>query len=211
MFNYLKKYSNNYFLKSVSILPIIGLLFLNSSVLSQNLPRDRFTVTLSSQEQTDLEQGKVILKGEKGEYIAKVIATGDLENAWNVLTDYDNFQDFLPNISSSRIIKEDGNNVIFEQVNLVDLWLLTKQFTVQIAATKTELQKIDFKMLEGDLDNLQGRWEISKLPSNQILITHRVTVSPKSPSEAAFFYGIYESSLEETLQAIAVEIEKRSR
>lgn len=168
-------------------------------------------VTLSSQQEADLDRGKVILQGEKGQYVVRVLTTGDLETAWEVLTDYNNFQEFLPNISDSKIITENAELTIFEQTNVVDLLLLTKQFTVQIAATKNYPQKIDFEIVEGDLKQLQGSWEVKALPDDKILVTHRVSVAPKTKGEEAIFYGIYESSLEETLTAIAAEITKRSQ
>lgn len=164
---------------------------------------------LTSQEEADLERGKVILQGEKGQYIVRVLTTGNIDKAWEVLTDYNNFQKFLPNITDSKIIEENADRTIFEQTNSVDLLLLTKEFTVQIAATKNYPQKIDFEIIEGDLKQLQGSWEVETLPSGKVLVIHRVIVAPKTKGEEAIFYGIYESSLEETLTAIAAEITKR--
>ena len=182
---------------------------LNFTVLAQEITPTQ--IQLSTQEQTELNQGKVILKGEQGDYLGQVIATGNLDIAWQVLTDYNNFQDFLPNISSSQVIEEQGNRKIFEQVSQVDLWLLQEEFTVQIAATENQPEKIDFQIVKGDLKYLKGTWQLEKITANQILVTHTVKVEPLSNTEKFFFYGIYESSLEETLDAIAQEITKRSK
>ena len=210
VFNLFQAASNRNYLKQAVSVSILSLC-LNVSVFSQRVFSENSLIALSTQEQTQLNEGRVVLQGEKGEYTARVLATGDMEQAWEVLTDYNNFKEFLPNIADSKIIEENGDRVIFEQVSLVDLLLLTKEFTVQIAANKTYLEKIDFEMIEGDLGSLNGRWEVEKLSDNQVLVTHRVTVAPKSQSEEVVFYGIYEDSLEETLQAIAVEIDKRSQ
>jgi ribosome-associated toxin RatA of RatAB toxin-antitoxin module len=194
-----------HFLKLVLSLSAIALCF-NLTALSQNT-----AIQLSPQEQADLQQGKVILKGEKGDYYGQVLTKGKSEAAWQVLTDYANFKNFLPNIADSKIVKEEGVVKIFEQVNIVDLWLVTKKFTVQIAATENRPQRVDFQLVKGDLGQLKGTWEVKSLPNNRVLITHRVTVAPVSKSEEAIFYGIYESSLEETLSAIATEVNKRSQ
>lgn len=197
---------NNYyrFLRSCLFFLAIATFF-SVTALAQNT-----TNQLSAQEQAELKQGKVILKGTKGEYYGQVLTQGKPAIAWQVLTDYGNFKNFLPNIVDSKIIQAEGTTKIFEQVNLVDLWLVTKKFTVQIAAKENQPQKIDFQMVKGDLAQLQGTWSIQPLTNNQILITHQVKVAPKDPKEGAIFYGIYESSLEETLKAIADEINKRS-
>ena len=188
-----------------------------------NLNRDRLALAqdtakitslsynLSPQETKDLEAGKVILKGEKGRYICLAIASGNLDTAWEVLTDYDNFDRFLPNISSSKILESNGDRILFEQTNLVDLWLFQEEFTVQIAAVKTKPSKVDFKLFDGELKKLVGRWVIDEIAPGKILVSHTVEVEPGSDTEKPFFYGIYESSLEETLKAIAVEITKRSQ
>jgi ribosome-associated toxin RatA of RatAB toxin-antitoxin module len=193
------------FFKLVFSLLAIAICF-NFTALSQNT-----VIKLSPQEQADLQQGKVILKGEKGEYYGQVLTRGKPEVAWQVLTDYANFKNFLPNIADSKIVKEEGVVKIFEQVNIVDLWLVTKKFTVQIAATENPPQKVDFQLVKGDLGKLKGTWAIKNLPNNRVLITHQVNVAPVSKSEEAIFYGIYESSLESTLSAIATEITKRSQ
>ncbi len=192
---------------------LIGLLIisfsLNASVFAQDISLAK--VQLSAQEQTNLNQGKVILKGEKGDYVGQVIATGNKDQAWSVLTDYDNFANFLPNIASSKIVINEGDRKIFEQVNVVDLWLFTEEFTVQIEAQETKFKQVKFQQFKGDLKSLNGTWQIEQINPHQILVTHRVQVEPGSNTEKPFFYGVYESSLEDTLTAIAQEITKRSQ
>jgi ribosome-associated toxin RatA of RatAB toxin-antitoxin module len=166
---------------------------------------------LSSQEKTSLKQGKVVLKGQKGIYLAQVETTGNINAAWQVLTDYDNFERFMPNIASSKIISSQGDRLVFEQVNVVDLWVIKQKFTVQIEAIKTKPHKIDFKIVDGDLKKLVGRWQIKETSPGKILVSHAVEVEPGAKTEKALFYGVYESSLEETLKAIALEITKRSQ
>ena len=174
-------------------------------VLDDNL------TTLSTQEQANLDRGKVVLKGQRGKYLGRVVATGNIDTAWSVLTDYNNFARFLPNITASKIISENGDRIVFEQTNMVDLWLFQEEFTVQIAATKFKPTKVDFQLADGELKKLIGRWQIEEISPGKILISHAVEVEPGSNTEKPFFYGVYESSLEETLKAIAIEITKRSK
>jgi len=188
-------------------------LLLNQPILAQPVLNESSfekKASLTPQEQTDLKLGKVVLQGEKGQYVGQVIAKGNTEKAWEVLTDYGNFANFLPNIASSKIIQANENVKIFEQINIVDLLIFEKQFTVKIEASETYPQLVNFKLVEGDLGRLEGTWEINKLPNGQVLIVHRVTVAPQSEKGDTFFFGIYESSLEETIKAIAKEISDRS-
>lgn len=168
--------------------------------------------SLSQAEKNSLQQGKVVLKGQKGKYLGQVVTKGDLETAWQVLTDYNNFQNFLPNIASSKIISNSANKVVFEQINVVDLWLLKQEFKVKIAADKNKPNnQITFQIIDGDLKKLRGAWTIETTPTGQVLVKHLVEVEPGSNTEKPFFYGVYESSLEDTLQAIAQEISRRDQ
>lgn len=177
----------------------------------ENIVQKQNYKNVSAQKKVNLKVGEVILQGEKGDYLGRVLTTGNLDSAWEVLTDYDNFDRFLPNITSSKIIEQSGNNLVFEQTNVVDLWLFQQEFTVQIEAVKHKPTHVDFKIVDGDLKKLIGRWEIVEMAPEQVLISHKVEVEPGSNTEKPFFYGVYESSLEETLDAIALEITRRSQ
>ncbi|NJL51353.1 MAG: hypothetical protein HC930_02480 [Hydrococcus sp. SU_1_0] len=142
---------------------------------------------LSPQEKTNLKQGKVVLKGQKGIYLAQVETTGNINTAWQVLTDYDNFERFMPDIASSRIISSQGDRLVFEQVNVVDLWVIKQKFTVQIEAIKAKPHKIDFKIVDGDLKKLLGRWQIKETSPGKILVSHAVEVEPGAKTEKRFF------------------------
>ncbi|MEN9568109.1 MAG: hypothetical protein RLZZ69_3305, partial [Cyanobacteriota bacterium] len=184
----------------------------NCDVLAENtVALENNLTNLSGQEKTSLKQGKVILKGQKGVYLGQVETTGKLDKAWQVLTDYDNFERFMPNIASSKIVSSKGDRLVFEQVNVVDLWLFKQKFTVQIEAIKTKPNKIDFKIVDGDLKKLVGKWQIKETSPGKVLVSHAVEVEPGDKTEKPLFYGVYESSLEETLKAIAQEITKRSQ
>jgi len=192
----------------ILILGVNPYLYLSAATVAQNKIEQQ---ELSAREKSDLQQGKVVLKGQKGSYLGQVVTTGNINTAWEVLTDYDNFASFLPNIASSKVIEEAENRVIFEQVNVVDLWLFQQEFTVQIEAIKTKPSKVDFKIVDGELQKLVGRWQIEETAPGKILVSHGVEVEPGSDTEKPFFYGVYESSLEDTLKAIALEINKRSQ
>ncbi len=190
----------------------IQLDFRKTNALAQDRISQKESISnLSPQEKADLEQDKVILQGQKGNYLCQVLAQGNVDTAWEVLTDYDNFDRFLPNIVSSKIIEEQGDRIIFEQVNVVDLWLFKQEFKVQIEAIKNKPTQVDFKIVDGDLKKLVGKWKIAEISTGKILVSQAVEVEPGANTEKPFFYGVYESSLEDTLKAIALEIAKRSQ
>lgn len=172
---------------------------------------------LTSQKQVGVREGQVILTGTKGQYTGKMIVRANPAIAWAVLTDYDNYEKFLPDVAESKILENDGGTKVFEQVKVIRAAIFSRKSLIRIAVNETYPQKISFRMTSGELKSLQGTWTIQPLSSAsgnqpiQLLITHQVNVDPGNKSWRGIFYGIYEDSLEETLQAIKTEINRRSQ
>ena len=170
-----------------------------------------------SQKQRGVREGQVILTGEQGQYTGKMIVRASPAIAWAVLTDYDNYEKFLPDVAESNLVENNGNNKIFEQVKIIQAAIFSRRSKIRIAVTETYPKKIAFRMTSGKIKSLQGSWTIQPLsrPNGnmpiQLLITHQVEVDPGNVSWRGIFYGIYEDSLEETLQAISKEINRRAQ
>lgn len=163
---------------------------------------------LPAQEQATLQSGEAYLTGQNGQYTCRILVTAPVATAWKVLTDYNNFKNFLPNVTASQVVESKGNRKVFEQVYTIQALIFSQDSRVRIAATESYPKKIDFQMVEGDLNSLKGVWRIDPVSSNQVLITHQVAVTPKTKKNRALFYGIYENELENTLRAVKQQAEK---
>jgi ribosome-associated toxin RatA of RatAB toxin-antitoxin module len=170
---------------------------------------------LPTLERVSLREGKVTLLGKEGNYTCRILAKSSMDAAWQVLTDYNNFAQFLPGVASSELLESNGNNRVFEQINKIKTLVFSIESRIKIASIESYPQKITFKAIEGDLKTLNGKWILEPVsdypsaPPDKVLITHQVMVKPaKTPSDS-IFYGIYEDRLEETLTAIKQETEKR--
>lgn len=168
---------------------------------------------LPSQEQATLRGGRATVSGTNGQFVGRVLVNAPAATAWQVLTDYNNFERFFPNVENSRLLESNGNRRVFEQINVVRIFPITSRTRIVIAATETYPRQIDFRLVEGDVDALQGTWRIEPVAaSNQMLITHRVSVDPEgSAATRGLFFGIYQDVLEDTLVAIKRESEQRAR
>ena len=82
---------------------------------------------LSEQDQAKLSAGEVTVEagreGDKGQFVARVLIDAPPEMAWEVLTDYDNFEQFLPNVEDSQLLEAEDNRRVFEQLNVAMLRL----------------------------------------------------------------------------------------
>jgi ribosome-associated toxin RatA of RatAB toxin-antitoxin module len=171
---------------------------------------------LPLEQRVALRNGEIIFLGKDGKYTCRLLVKSSVDNAWKVLTDYDNFAKFLPGVTRSALIESNGDRKVFEQINKIKTLIFSIESRVQIATTESYPQQIAFEAVDGDLEILDGTWTLEPVspypsaPPDQVLITHQVVVEPaKAPSDGIFF-NIYEDRLEETLVAIKQETEKRS-
>lgn len=87
---------------------------------------------------------------------------------------------------------------------------------MQVAVTQTYPQQIDFSVIEGDIDSLEGVWRVepvSPYPGalpDSVLISNQVTVDPGNIATRDLFFSIYKKNTSDTLAAIKKEIEKRA-
>lgn len=188
----------------------LKLLAFTQSLIPQSSGTEAATpqIALTSQEQSALRQGRVLLSGEDGNYTARVMANGSVETAWAVLTDYNNFANFFPGVESSQLLETNGNQNTFEQVNVIRIFPITHRERVVIAASETYPTKISFRMVDGDLRKLQGAWYVTGA-GDQVMITHQVLVEPSS--NRSLFFNIYKDNLQKTMAALKQEIERRGR
>jgi ribosome-associated toxin RatA of RatAB toxin-antitoxin module len=170
------------------------------------------TQILSQSDQTTLNAGKVVLTGQDGNYIGKIIINTSAEKVWNVLTDYTNFPKFLPTVTAVKLLESHGNQKVYEQTNVVQVLFFTQSSKVAIAATETYPSGITFQLGKGDsIKALKGSWQIEVISPNQVLVTNQVNVEPNSATPKDIFFSIYSDNLAKTLTALKQETEKRSQ
>ncbi|ELR97466.1 SRPBCC family protein [Gloeocapsa sp. PCC 73106] len=191
---------------SFSLIAITTQLLLNSPQSSHSLSQP---VTIS---QAEVNSSRVIFSGAQGEYTCSVAVTGDLDSIWTVLTDYDNFAEYMPNVVESKLIHTQGNQKVFTQVQIFRLLLLSIRSQVTIDTTEDYPREIKFTLVDGNLKHLNGSWTIRPMSSNRFLVTHKVSVEPNLESSdlRAVFFNVYEDTLKKTLEVVRQEAEKRS-
>lgn len=213
MFEILNKLRFNFFLTSCALAIALNISITSADAKLFNGPVDQLPVL----ERVALREGKVIIAGEKGDYICRFLVNGSVDTAWQVLTDYNNYELFLPGVTDSQLLEINGDRKVFEQINRVKTFIFTTKARVRMVVTESYPQKIAFNFIDGDLDTLDGTWLLEPVspypsaPPNQVLITHRVNVEPNSIPSRSFFYNIYENTLKKTLVAIKEEVEERGK
>ena len=99
----------------------------------------------------------------KGEYItvnASVRMQVDARVAWEVLSDYDNLAQFIPDMKSSRVVSRDGNRVLVEQKGEFGFFFYRQPVDVMLEVVEDPMRRIDARRISGNIRDLETRYEL---------------------------------------------------
>ena len=98
---------------------------------------------------------------------AQLTTVLDFDSLWNVLTDYDRLNVYIPNLLSSKKLYQKNNNVHLKQVGAQDF--LGMKFSAEVILDlyeEKDLGLIKFKLMKGDFRRFEGSWRIQSLKKN---------------------------------------------
>jgi ribosome-associated toxin RatA of RatAB toxin-antitoxin module len=206
--------------RSLTFFLVIITLSFSTLVSASPQVLERILVRLSTEERSALENDEIFVTGERGKYEGRFLVKSSSNIAWQVLTDYDNFEKFIPNTIKSTLIEAKGDRKIFEQINQIEFFLLKKKFGLTLAVTESYPQKLTFKLVGGHLKSMNGTWQIESIksskslagtPADLVMISHQVAVTPKGKMPEGVFYTVYKDNLKSGLKALKEEIIEREK
>ena len=111
-----------------------------------------------------IEQTMEKLSGGTRRLAAQLTTSASLDSLWNVLTDYDRLNLYIPNLLSSKKIYQKGNNVHLKQVGAQDFlgMKFSAEVTISLLEDK-ELGLLKFNLIKGDFRKFEGSWKIQKI------------------------------------------------
>ncbi|HYS51643.1 MAG TPA: SRPBCC family protein [Burkholderiales bacterium] len=99
----------------------------------------------------------------QGEYItvsASALMQVDARIAWEVLSDYDNLAQFIPDLKSSRVVSRDGNRVRVEQKGEIGFFFYWQPVDVTLEVLEQPPHRIDARRIAGNIRELETRYEL---------------------------------------------------
>ncbi len=99
---------------------------------------------------------------------AQLRSSVGFEALWTILTDYSHLSDFIPNLSTSRLISRKSNRVQLQQVG--SQRLMGFRFSAEVLIELVEDHKnglLQFHLLKGDFRRFEGAWKIGELPNGE--------------------------------------------
>jgi ribosome-associated toxin RatA of RatAB toxin-antitoxin module len=131
-----------------------------------------------------LELGEILLyetrtdeSGGAGRVQALVHAPA--ADVWAVIISCEQAFLFVDGLKSCEVLEDNGDRVRVHQV-VKKHWLLPKQDFVFLSLRKP-YREIDFELLEGNLDVLEGSWRFTPLPQG-LLLEYEARIKPSLPA-----------------------------
>ena len=111
-----------------------------------------------------IEQTMEKLSGGTRRLAAQLTTSASFDSLWNVLTDYDRLNLYIPNLLSSKKIYQKNNNVHLKQVGAQDF--LGMKFSAEVTIDLFEDKKhglLKFSLIKGDFRKFEGSWKIQNI------------------------------------------------
>ena len=111
-----------------------------------------------------IEQTMEKLSGGTRRLAAQLTTSASFDSLWNVLTDYDRLNLYIPNLLSSKKIYQKNNNVHLKQVGAQDFlgMKFSAEVTIDLYEDK-ELGLLKFSLIKGDFRKFEGSWKIQNI------------------------------------------------
>jgi ribosome-associated toxin RatA of RatAB toxin-antitoxin module len=103
-----------------------------------------------------------------GEFIAihaRAELDADAATAWRVLTDYNRYPEFIPDLRMSRVVSRKGATVTVEQSGDATVWLFRMPLEVTFEISETPQSALSSRAIAGSMRALESRYTLVPGPS----------------------------------------------
>lgn len=126
--------------------------------------------------------------------------------AWKVLSDYNRWAEFIPDMQISRVVSRPGEPLLVEQRGVIP-WLPNFPLVVIASVEETPGKGLRFKRVAGNLRAIEGEWQIRGW--RKVRLHYRSTVEPGFPLPPQMSIEIFKHDAKAKLEAMAQEMARR--
>jgi hypothetical protein len=138
---------------------------------------------------------------------ADIDTTADSETAWAVLTDYNHWTEFIPDLLVSRVISRPGDPLQLEQRARIPS-MPNFPVVMILQVEESPLKRIRFYRTAGNVLSFAGEWLIEN-ESRQVRLVYRAVVTPGFPMPPQASMEIFRNDAKVRMEAMAQEMARR--
>lgn len=137
---------------------------------------------------------------------------------WEVLTGYDHYAEFVPDLQSSRVLSREGNTALVEQRGTAGFFLYRFPLEVKLAVTEVPFERVTCQAVAGNFKELTGVYELSPEAdpegnpegNNVVRFSYRGRLVPSFRLPPLIGLPALRASVERQFGALVREVERRS-
>ena len=135
---------------------------------------------------------------------------GSLENAWQVLTDYGRFAEFVPALQMSRVISRDRDSVVVEQKGEARLLFFSYPIDVRLAITETPREQIVSQAIAGNFREMRSTYAL-EARQGRLVIHYSGRLEPDFHVPPLIGTYLLRANVESMFRALVDEIERQQK
>lgn len=132
------------------------------------------------------------------------IVEAPLTDVLSVVENYGGYQSFMPHFKVSKVLSQRGSSaLVYMQASLakntMNLWA---QMKVGPRPNEGETRIIEGKMVDGNMDAMLARWEVTSIDAKRTLVAFQLLMDPKLPLPDSFVSSENETATKKTIRAL---------
>jgi ribosome-associated toxin RatA of RatAB toxin-antitoxin module len=152
----------------------------------------------------DAEGGKVYQITSSG----TVAATPTV--VWRILTDYNHFADYLPNLKSVRVVSRHGDRVIVEQLGAARFLFFSQPVRLVVQVHEHAPDRIDISLIDGDMKAYRASWELSPLAGAAgTRVVYNATIEPKFDVPGIVGASVVRKDIARMMEAMLLRLDRQ--
>ena len=132
---------------------------------------------------------------------------GSLTRAWQVLTDYGRFAEFVPDLQVSRVLSRERNSVLVEQKGAARLLFWSYPMDVRLAVTEYPYERVESRSVSGNFREMQNAYTLG-MRSGQVHLRYSGRMVPDFYVPPLIGTLALHNSVESTFRALVNEMER---
>ena len=128
---------------------------------------------------------------------------------WEVITDYDNLETFMPDMVSSDSLGFDSDGgILLDQVGIANFFLFSRKIHALLEVKEDFLLGITFRQKEGDFKLYEGSWGLERADKGSVL-TYSLKARPDFFVPGFLLKSLLKKKVVDSLISIALEAYRR--
>ncbi|HEY4318402.1 MAG TPA: SRPBCC family protein [Herbaspirillum sp.] len=142
---------------------------------------------------------------------AHMVANAPLQRVWEVLTDYDRLADFVPELTSSRLVARDEDECIVAQEGFGQFLFIKQPIHLLLRVAETPYSTVQTTLVKGNMYEYSADWAMHAIDSNTTQLDYDATISPMFYVPSLFGTALMKRDLRNMLAAVVREMEKPAK